>query len=357
MIWKGLMLVWQLLVLPFLCGGLFLFFFLPEKKKTLPVIYISGFLLQFVLFELIAIPCVLAERAGIFYTCSNIFAVLLHLCAAAGLVSFLRAYRAGWHIRLPEREDALTLAFYGLYVCLLLFRLYMAYTRAAFDGDDAYYIPQAVAAVRYGAMYRIDPYLGVPTPLDIRHALAVLPMWEAHVARLSSLHPTVLVHSLLPLFLIPLTDLVWYLCGTQLLKERKKQIPLFLTLMALFQMFGSVSIYTVERFALTRTWQGKSLLANLVLPVILWLYCWLFERAASAEKEEGRSAAAPYLLLALTNLLAGVCTSMGIVLAGGLTLFAGAAFALYTRAPKRLMYLLCTVLVNLPYLVLYLRKG
>ncbi|MBQ6734819.1 MAG: hypothetical protein IJR00_07915 [Lachnospiraceae bacterium] len=356
MILKGLMLVWELVLLPFLCGGLFLFI-LPEKKKTLPVLYMAGMLLQFALFELIAIPCVLAERAGIFYTCSNLFALLLHLCAAAGALCFLRAYRAGWRIRLPERPDLLTLGFWGLYVCLLLFRLYMAYTRAAFDGDDAYYVPQAVAAARYGSMYRIDPYTGTPASLDIRHALAVLPMWEAHVARLSSLHPTVLVHSLLPLFLIPLTDLAWYLCGTLLLKDRKKQMPLFLSLTALFQMFGSVSIYTAERFALTRTWQGKSLLANLVIPLLLWLLGWLFAAAAVGETEGKRQAAAPYLLLALTNLLAGICTSMGIALAGGLILLAGVAFALFTKTPKRLLYLLCTVLVNLPYLALYLGKG
>ncbi|MBR5968967.1 MAG: hypothetical protein IK016_01330 [Lachnospiraceae bacterium] len=356
MILKGLLLLWQLLILPLLCGGLF-FPFLPEKKKTLPVLFVAGLLQQFALFEAVAIPCVLTERIGIFSTCSNIFAVLFHLCAAAGAYCYVREIRGGWQPELPKKPDVLTAAFCVLYAGLLLFRLYMAFTRATFDGDDSYYVAHAVSAAQVGSMYRVDAYTGIVGVIDIRHALAVLPMWEAHTARLSMLHPTVLVHSLLPLFLIPLTDLLWYLCGSSLLREKRKALPLFLSLMALFQMFGSVSIYTTERFALTRTWQGKSLMANAVVPVILWLFCWLFESAAAQETREGRRGLAPYLLLALANLFAGVCTSMGIVLAGGLTMLASLFYALYRRAPRQLLYLACTVLVNAGYLMVYLGKG
>ncbi|MBR0091206.1 MAG: hypothetical protein IJP92_05875 [Lachnospiraceae bacterium] len=360
MIPKALLSFWFLICIPLLCGGLFLPLF-PEKKKTVPALYMSGFLLQFALFELIALPCVISERAGIFYTCSNLFALLVHLAAAGGAYQFLRAFRQGLRLRPLQKPALPVLLCTGLYAALLLFRMYMAFTRASFDGDDAYYVAHAVTAAEQGWMYRLDAYQGGLAPIDIRHALAVLPMWEAHVARMSMLHVTVFVHTLLPLFLIPLTDLAWYLCGRYLLRDKKAgALPLFLSLMALFQIFGSVSIYTAERFALTRTWQGKSLMANLVVPLLFWLFLWLFDDADA--KKEGhaagrREAAAPYVLLALVNLFAGVCTSMGVVMAGGLTLFAGLFYVLYCRAPKRYLYLLPAVLVNTGYLLLYFLKG
>ena len=59
----------------------------------------------------------------------------------------------------------------------------MSYTRAMFDGDDSYYVVQSVLADQTGVLNRIRPYTGLSTGLDVRHAFASLPLWEAYVAR------------------------------------------------------------------------------------------------------------------------------------------------------------------------------
>ncbi len=49
---------------------------------------------------------------------------------------------------------------------------------------------------------------------------------------------------------------------------------------------GNISIYTNETFFLTRTWQGKSVLANLILLVELWLMLELCAREKNKERQE-----------------------------------------------------------------------
>ena len=75
----------------------------------------------------------------------------------------------------------------------------MAFAYASFDGDDAYYVVQSVLADQTGVLNRIRPYTGLSTDLDIRHALATLPLWIAYVARMTGIHATIVAHTLLPL--------------------------------------------------------------------------------------------------------------------------------------------------------------
>ncbi len=61
-------------------------------------------------------------------------------------------------------------------------------------GDDAYYVVQSVLADQTGVLNRIRPYTGLSTDLDIRHALATLPLWIAYVARMTGIHATRRIH-------------------------------------------------------------------------------------------------------------------------------------------------------------------
>jgi hypothetical protein len=83
----------------------------------------------------------------------------------------------------------------------------MSFTHMFFDGDDAYYVANSVITNETGTMYRILPYTGGTTDLDIRHALAMFPMWISYIAGMSGMHPANVTHSLMPLLMIPLADL------------------------------------------------------------------------------------------------------------------------------------------------------
>ena len=194
---------------------------LPKKLQTAGVTLLIGYLLLFALLEIVGIPVMLLSIYHGYSRMVILYAVLQILGAGAGYGFWI--YRGKktrktnlsgalketdhflWFRRAPydTREGRLLLV---LFLLLVGFQLYMAFTRASFDGDDAYYVVQALTAQQTDTLYRIDPNRGVSMPLDARHALALFPIWEAFVGTMCGIHATIMAHSVAPLLLIPLTS-------------------------------------------------------------------------------------------------------------------------------------------------------
>lgn len=233
--------------------------------------------------------------------------------------------------------------------------MYMAFAYASFDGDDAYYVVQSVLADQTGVLNRIRPYTGLSTDLDIRHALATLPLWIAYVARMTGIHATIVAHTLLPLILIPLTYYVFVQIGRKLFSDSSVKLPIFLTLVSIMQIWGNISIYTNETFFLTRTWQGKSVLANLILLVELWLMLELCAREKNRERQEETGSQLPYwLLLAVNHIAAAMMTSMGAFLTAMLFGITALVAAIRYRSWSILWKTALCCIPNVVYLMLLL---
>ena len=128
---------------------------------------------------------------------------------------------------------------------------------------------------------------------------------------------------------------------------------MFLVVIAMFQIFGNVSIYTNETFFLTRTWQGKAVAGSLVIPAIVWMFLCLFGR----EKENGRADRGLWLLLVCINMTAGICSSIAVFL---ISLFiAVSAFVLMIarRDFKVVLRLGAVCIPNVLYMGLYFLIG
>lgn len=385
---------------------------MAERQRTPGVVLLSGYIFMFAVFELIAIPVVINVVYHGLTSLMNWFTAVSLILAAAGIGCEVIAWRRGgklpgWRNRpgqnmlkqsLPEqsilkqslpRQKLLPQTgerkigmeekiMWILFLLLVGFQLYMAFTRAAFDGDDAYYVVHSLTAQQQDVLYRIEPDTGKSTPLDLRHALAVFPLWIAHIAGRSGIHATIVSHSIVPLVLLPLTYLLYFQIGKSLLgKKRDMQsgnalsesmLPIFMVIMALIQMFGNVSIYTNETFLMMRTWQGKSLAGNFIMPAVLWLFLWIFEEGrekvsdlnGEGEREENQTrghkqhTAVLWVLLGAVNWMAGMGSSQAAFLCAILT----AAFGFFMMVWKRSFWVLVKAglvcVPNVIYILLYL---
>ena len=303
-----------------------------QKREKILTLYLAGFLSELAVFQLIAVPVMVKEVYGmnlLVYLTTAVFAVL----AATGFIWTLLRERdlrkqtgrnedvnqqqagqaqacslrkstisgtgngARNRIRRTAVQNPERLLFWLLFLASVGYQMYMAFAYASFDGDDAYYVVQSVLADQTGVLNRIRPYTGLSTDLDIRHALATLPLWIAYVARMTGIHATIVAHTLLPLIFIPLTYYVFVQIGRKLFSDGSVK---------------NISIYTNETFFLTRTWQGKSVLANLILLVELWLMLELCAREKNRERQEETGSQLSYwLLLAVNHIAAAMMTSMG----------------------------------------------
>ena len=392
-----LKLTWWLLLVPFFVGVLFNGI-LPLVRRTFGITFLLGYLVYFAVFEIIAIPCMLHYVYNAFSYCCRYSLMALVIFAAFGIlksvqmikhhgVSFLSLFpgetHATAHELLSPRSDPRMLKlsysleskiYWGIFFVLLLIQMVMSVVMSSFDGDDAYYVVESLLAQQADVMNTILPYTGMTTALDIRHALAVITMWIAFIARMSGIHATIVSHSVIPVVIIPLVYLVYVEIGRILFRRRQEVLPVFMVIVSVLMLFGNVSIYTPATFFLTRTWQGKALVCNLVFPLILWVFLWMLEDARrtnifgqAAEKgtesyAEFKEAsklhrASPWIMLGLINMFAGMCSSMGIVFGGGLIALFTLALLIFARNFRVILGAICCVIPSAIYLLIYMGIG
>lgn len=365
-------------VIPF-CIGLIPANFVPAARRSLGLVLLSGYFGMWALFEIAAVPAVLWVEYDNFKTASAAFAVLALICAAAGLWLMYRndrACRPGLVCGMrkndinvvsagspKERIAALAkrLSIAGwiewlLFFALLGFQLYKAVAFASFDGDDAYYVVESLIAQESDVMYRILPYTGRPTDLDVRHALAVFPMWVAFVSVRAGVHATIVSHVVMPLALIPLTYLLYFEIGRLLFGRQRENVPVFMIIMAMFQIFGNVSIYTNETFFLTRTWQGKAVAGSLVIPALLWVFLLLYETDVKGNDNDvrnGRGNAGAWILFVLVHMTAGVCSSIAVFLVCILTALTAFCLAVVQRDLKVILKMGAACVPSVVYMGIY----
>ncbi|MCR5657462.1 MAG: hypothetical protein K6G06_08360 [Butyrivibrio sp.] len=400
---KALALLFWLVIIPFLMG-LSVQWILPITKKTAGITFIIGYLLSFCVFEVIGIPCMIKIQYSAFKYCTRIFVcaeLLIALIGAINLVQKLRyasrsgqftigvdnsvwnKVKTGFFLIFPgdEKSEAEALMnprtdvrairlqcskeglfFWGVFFVILGFQLVMALVKAPFDGDDAYYVVESLLAQQADVMNTIIPDTGVSTPLPMRHAMAVFTMWQAFIAKVSFVHSTIVAHSVMPLVLIPLVYLVYAEIGRILFSRKPDSLPIFMIFVSLFTMFGNTSIYTAETFFMMRTWQGKAMAANLMLPLILWAFIWMFDDCRKPgylwKEETGggkvfvRNSA--WIILMMVNMASGIMSSMGTVFCGGLSGFLAFLILIYTRNLKIVIKIILAMIPSALYIMCYM---
>jgi hypothetical protein len=364
-------LLFWLVVIPF-CIGMIPVNFISPSKRNPGLVILAGYFCMWAVFEVVTIPAVLWVEYDNFKVASNCFTVVSILCAAAGLYLWQRNMRGklfgdgktsltGKTTALVSKASSLfrsNVIEWLIFLALVGFQLYKAVFYTSFDGDDAYYVVESLIAQQADVMYRILPLTGGSTDLDVRHALAVFPMWVAFIAVKSGVHATIVSHVVMPLILIPLTYLVYYQIGKALFREPRQGLAMFMIIMCVFQIFGNVSIYTNETFFLTRTWQGKAVAGSLVIPAIFWLFLWIFDnekRLGKAEMPDGstQSDAGLWILLVCVNMTAGICSSIAVFIVSILIAVTGLCLMLTERDFKVLLKLGAACIPNLIYMGIY----
>lgn len=297
------LLVALLIVVPFVCGILPTSLMYKEHKSILGI-YVYGWFVVFALFQITAIPCVIAQVK--FSLLCVVFSVILliYMCFSLlriRMLPLLMKDAAKAYKELP----VLSKAGWGMVCILLVAQLFILIFYEYIDGDDAYYLGVSLDAIQSDTMYLKNPYTGYPYGgVDMRHAMSPVPLFIAFLAKVSGIHATIIAHSVLGPAFIGLMYGVYTLLGRKLFRDNRKWTCLFVLFVMCFYAFGHVSIFTAETFAYTRTWQGKSMLANLVIPVLYLSVTNLYERA----EEKGE-----WLLLMIVTLSAVFTTSIAVV--------------------------------------------
>lgn len=371
MVTSVLALIIILIVIPY-CIGLLPASFIEDDRRTVSAVYVFGFAFSLALFELISVPVIIMRGDGF----PLIVALYLGVeCAFAmiGLIVFNFAVRkkpADHAQKWLKREHRIRVStmthtteekiLWLLAALSVVFQLIMYVRMQSFDGDDAYYVVQSLLSDETDTLYRIKPYTGLTTSMDLRHALASVPVWIAYIARVSGIHSTIIAHSVIGLLLIVILYLIYYNCGVIIFNGDSKKLAAFMLFISFLYIFGNVSIYTRETFMLTRTWQGKSILANLVIAAVIWLLLSIFYRdeerlAALKYGEEDEHLTLGYWIMIFSmSIVAAMCSTAGVFLIGLLIGAYGTVLSLWKRDIQIALKLMITCVPLVVYGAIYM---
>lgn len=301
--------------------------FLPLEKKgaRLPFCWISGQVLLWAGFQCICVPAILTGRTfremekcffcyvGILVLLAGVLAVLRHRRDKAQ-PGTEPAPRQEAREGSSSHKSRICIALWGAFALLLMLQLFLLCFLSYNEGDDAYYVAIATATAREGKMYVVHPYTGSATEMDARHALAPLPLWVSVISMHSGLSGAATAHVALPLILVPMTYCLYYLLGRKLVGGESARgdwaMPLFLCFTALLVLYGGYSVYSAENFLLVRGAQGKSVLANVIIPFLIYGMLGVMERLERGEKTGILS----WVLIGAVMIAGCLCSTLGSLL-------------------------------------------
>ncbi len=326
------------------------------NTKSFSEAIIFGYIVFLVLLETVGIPIgVLCVDSG--YTLfRTVFAGCSLVIFALGVFIFVKnkhwieyKERIG---RIPNAVSKLSLEskiYSLLFILLLLGQLVMIFVFYSLDVDDFYYNSYATSAIECNVLYRRDPNTGYATSFDIRHGLAMIPILQAFISSMSGIHVLVVVHRVFPLVVIPLSYLILYKIAGELFPKSTESRLQFMFLISVFRMFGCVSILVPETFLFIRTWQGKSLAGNIIIPLIIFIFLRLFKK----ERPDEHSTKWLYLVLSICIFASGAMSSLAVLLCLILTGFTGLIFAISEKNAKVFTKALVSMIPGILYIAVY----
>ena len=314
-----LLAIMMITVLPATVGMIFR----PARSEGRGVLFawIYGQICLWAAFLVICVPMVLTGamfpqvELAYFSVCGAAFVFALILLFvrrkkavhAAGEKTF-GAKKAGENGR--AGHDKAAMALWCVFASFVLLQVFCGFYLQYEDGDDAYYVAITSYSKEVHALYRNIPYTGAYTGLDLRHALAPLPVWVGVLADVAGLSGAITAHVVMPILILCMTYGLYYLLGENLMGEEKKKswtMPLFMSFAALLVTFGGYSIYSAENFLIVRAGQGKAVLANVVIPALVYLTSLLLHRLEKRENVQ----ASLWALICATMTAGCLCSTLG----------------------------------------------
>jgi ABC-type multidrug transport system permease subunit len=174
-----------------------------------------------------------------------------------------------------------------------------------------------------------------------RYVFSAYPMNNAVWSKLLGLHPIVQAKIVMPVINILVINLLFYQIAKALFAEDRKKADLMVALMCVIHLFTDTQ-HASGNFLLTRTYEGKALLGNLSIMMVLYCAIWFWQHA---ERNL-------WVILFLTSLSAVTFSGSSMILI--VAIAAGFLPILCMRRQFRCLFSLAVcILPEIAYLILY----
>lgn len=240
-----------------------------KKKVSVVESYILGNIIIWAIFQVL---CVLMGFMGSSFTVLTvIFTVIILVLLIVSLGLQARGIKEKiWNlVRKVTRfrwGEWLIIALILVQVGSLVFG--MSYSGA--NGDDAAYIAISLDALEQNSIGKINYYTGLPTGVPLKILLTSWNYYISFLSKISGVHVAIIAHTFLPIVLVPMAYMVYLLIAGELFQHKRKKVVAFLLWINLLIIFGGYSWYTLTFRLDVCVWQGKAVMATIMLPFLFY---------------------------------------------------------------------------------------
>lgn len=285
--------------------------FIKEEKDNIIYSFILGYIVEFGIFQIYAIPCIVTHQSFSF-----LYNLFLGTVCALSLLSVILNFKnyKSMFLHTIDTIKELPKITTAIVILMVLAECFIGFKYMHVDQDDFSFLAYANDAYQTDTLYKYDIRGNETDTLPIRRFLSPWSIFIAAASKFVHIQPIVVAHTFMPSIFPIVVFLMYYLMGKILFKNDLKDTMSFLVFLNFIYLFGAYTGKTAFIFMFVRIWQGKSLLANLILPFLYVIYnlfaesngnfiTWLgvlFTMLASCLVSAMGFALAPVLLVALT---------------------------------------------------------
>ena len=309
------------------------------REKSIGVSWVMGQMTLWAVFQVLAVPMInlLAPFSVLFWSYIGVTVVL----AALGI----RARRKVPFGR-PQIKPLMLIA-----VMIVLYQAGMYIFGMHVDEDDARWLAEANDALSRDTMLLNNPatgaYLGLYKGEMVKDVFSPWSMYIATLARMTFLRPSVIAHTVYPPALLAMSYVIYARIGKRLFQGSLEQ-GIFLIAVGIINLTFAGYVYTQSVFTLVRIWQGKAVVAAVLIPALLTLVLRI-------QEENSRKS---WLALAVTGCAGCLLSGIGIVVSAMMIGIYGGYAVLcrrFRRIPWYLLALLFPLACGLTWL--WIRRG
>ncbi len=332
--------------------------------------YVIGYFTMMAICEVIAVPCAFFKLSFtvvivLFYVAIAVFITLsvIHKSPATSLDirgTLARIKKFRW---LEIIAAVVMLAVLGTIIMNSVMLV-------VYDADDSRFVVTAADVMRTNKLFLTDPNTGItysqwPYGADVaKDIVAPHAVFCAVMATSTLTSAVVFMHTIYPVILYIVATCVYYLLITELLQGNEKLSKdkhleayklFFIAFVYLYVIFHFSARSTAETVFLVRLWQGKAILASIIIPALLYVMMLIYNKTDDSDKAQR-----PHLILYLLIIVLAGCltSSMATVLVPMFVLVYGLVYGIVKKSPRLLFGIWGTVLpcIILALISLYIRN-
>ena len=339
---KFLLFSFWLTIFPWAVGLIFNRWYVSEQRLSWLKTYLFGLMTEFVIFQIIAVCLTFLKSSLSLLTV--LWLISCGIMIVLGVWTWISRKKIyvvkkenGRRKRLLKKSNWENHLVAVVVIALVAFQVIFVTLHVHEDLDDAWYVGTAVVSYFTDTLNIVSPYTGeVMRKFAPDYVLSPWPIFCAMLGKLSFTHPAIIMHTFIPIIMIPLCYMVYYLLGKEIFKQNINKTLWLLLFLCLLNIYGNWSIRSTSTFLLFRIWQGKAILSNCVIPFIICVFIYLVQDIENKKL---------YFVLLLMTVMAGtMVSSMGVFL-GPVMLFALSVVDLisYRRIGNGLRAFVCVI--------------